>query len=171
MKHRRTVKLVLPALQVRLIVAFLGLAALALALQYILLMSVMASLATELPHDGLLLIDGLGPLLLRIFAISAGLILPLTFLVGVLATHRFAGPIYRMQVFLRDVIAGKRPRDCKLRQGDELQDFCALLNQATAAVRGQPEPAASGDGPVDPPSALPSRPAAESPQQSPLAQG
>ncbi len=142
MTHRRTVKLILPALQLKLIAAFLGLWVIALVLQYLLLMSVLSKAAGELPHDGLLLMDNLGPMLLRIFAISAGAILPLTFLVGMLVTHRFAGPIYRFQVYLKQVVAGQKPPDCKLRDGDELLELCALINQATAPVRCRVEPRA-----------------------------
>ena len=137
MKHRRTIKLILPRLQLKLIVAFLCLSALTLLLQYILMLSVLSRAASELPHDGLLLLDGLGPMLGRIFLISVGVILPLTLFVGILATHRFAGPIYRFKVFLRQVIDGEAPPDCKLRKGDELQDVCELINQATAPLRGQ----------------------------------
>ena len=137
MKHRRTIKLILPRLQFRLIAAFLGLAVLALLMQYILLMSVLSSAASELPHDGLLLLDGLGRLLGKIFVISALVILPLTLMVGILVTHRFAGPVYRFKIFLGQLIAGEKPADCKLRKGDELQDVCLLLNQATAPLREQ----------------------------------
>lgn len=135
MKHRRTIKLIRPGLQLKLIVAFLCLFTLALLLQYILLLSVLARAASELPHDGLLLLDGLGALLARIIAISACVILPLTLIVGILTTHRFAGPVYRFKVYLKQVIDGEKPPDCRLRQGDELQDVCALINEATAPLR------------------------------------
>jgi hypothetical protein len=139
MNHPRKIKLILPRLQIRMMVAFVCLSALALLLQYLLLISVLTRVASELPHDGLLLLDYLGPMLGQIFAISAGLLLPLTVCVGILATHRLAGPIYRFRIFLRQVIDGQRPADCKLRKGDELQDFCELLNQATAPLREQPK--------------------------------
>jgi signal transduction histidine kinase len=146
--YRRTIKLILPRLQLKLIFVFVSLSALALLLQYLLLMSVLANVAAELPHDGLLLLDGLGAMMSRIFLISAGVLLPLTALVGVLVTHRFAGPIYRFQIFLRQLAKGERPRDCKLRKGDELQEFCDLLNQATASMRVKQDERADDLAPV-----------------------
>ena len=135
MSQRHTYRLSLPRLQLKLIAAFLLLSTISLLLQYILVMSTLADVAGDLPSDGLLLLDGLTALLARIFLVSAGVLLPLTFMVGLLATHRFAGPIYRFQVFLKQVNAGQKPADCKLRKGDELQELCTLINQATAAAR------------------------------------
>jgi hypothetical protein len=134
-QHRRTLKLILPRLQLRLILVFLCTAASALLLQYLLLMETLADFAADLPHDGLLLLDGLGELLTRILVASFLVLLPLTFLVGILATHRFAGPIYKLQNYLHRVAQGERLPDCQLRKGDELQDLCDLVNRATAPVR------------------------------------
>ncbi len=141
MNQRHTYRLSLPGLQLKLIVAFLMLSTISLALQYILVMSTLADVADDLPRDGMIFLDGLSALLARIFMVSAGVLLPLTFLVGLLATHRFAGPIYRFQVFLKQVNAGEKPAACKLRKGDELQELCALINQATAAARAAEKPA------------------------------
>ena len=135
MKYRRTIKLILPGLQLKLILMFLALNAVAMLLQYTLLMRSLVQVADEFPQDGLFMLDVLGPLLGRVLALTAFLILPLTFAVGVLATHRFSGPVYRFQVYLRQVIAGEKPADCKLRRGDELQELCGLINQATAPLR------------------------------------
>jgi hypothetical protein len=33
------------------------------------------------------------------------------------------------------VADGAAPGDCKLREGDELQELCTLLNEATAPLR------------------------------------
>src|SRR5262245_57352771 len=54
--------------------------------------------------------------------LSAVVVLPLTLLVGVLATHRFAGPIFAFRSFLEALVRGERPGDLKLRKHDELQD-------------------------------------------------
>ena len=146
MKHRRTRKLILPALQLKLICSFLALSALSLLLQYILLISTLSAIASELPHDGLLMLDGMDELLWRFFAVSAGVLLPLTLLVGIIATHRFAGPVFRFKRFLQEVIDGEKPVDCRLRKGDELQDVCELLNRATEPLReetGVARPAAA----------------------------
>jgi hypothetical protein len=135
MPQRRSIKLILPSLQLRLIVAFLSLAAITLLLQYLLVMRALAQVATELPHDGNLLVDSMGSILTQIFLISATVILPITFVVGMLATHRLAGPLYRFKMYLNSVVRGEKPADCKLRRGDELQDLCELINLATAETR------------------------------------
>jgi signal transduction histidine kinase len=95
----------------------------------------LAQVATELPHDGNLLVDSMGSILTQIFLISATVILPITFVVGMLATHRLAGPLYRFKMYLNSVVRGEKPADCKLRRGDELQDLCELINLATAETR------------------------------------
>ena len=135
MKHRRTIKMILPALQLRLILMFVSLNAIAMLLQYTLLMRYLTKLAGESSADGPLLLEVLGPMLGDVLMLTAFLSLPLTFAVGMLATHRFSGPIYRLQVYLRQVIAGEKPADCSLRKGDELQELCGLINQATAPLR------------------------------------
>ena len=71
-------------------------------------------------------------------------------MVGILATHRLVGPIYRFKVFLKQVADGERPADCKLRQGDELQDVCDLINAATAPVRKRPNEIVQAREPAKP---------------------
>lgn len=68
---------------------------------------------------------------------SALIFLPLTFLVGVVGSFRFAGPLYRFDQFLKAVIAGDRPNDIRLRAGDELQDLADLMNEATRSLRSE----------------------------------
>jgi hypothetical protein len=41
------------------------------------------------------------------------------------------------------VLAGSAREDCRLRQGDELNELCGLINQVTATARAQ----ASAKGP------------------------
>jgi signal peptidase II len=140
--HRRSIRLVQPRLQLKLVLSFLGLSALALALQFVLLVAVLAGLASEVSEDPSLVLSELPQHLLWILLLSFAVCLPLTFTVGVLVTHRIAGPLYRFERFLRAVAAGERPEDCRIRDGDELQEFCRLLNTATQPLR-QPAPVAS----------------------------
>jgi hypothetical protein len=55
--------------------------------------------------------------------------------VGVLTTFRVAGPLYRIEMFLKQVARGEKPADCRLRKGDELVEFCEVVNLATAPLR------------------------------------
>lgn len=134
-KLRRHVRLIRPGLQLRLILTFVGLSALSLLLQYILFMSTLSKSAVGLPNDGLLFMEKINGVLLGVFLVSFGVLLPLTFAIGVIMTHRFAGPIYRFEAFMQETARGERPADCKLRKGDELEAFCELLNEVTKPLR------------------------------------
>ncbi|HVS17179.1 MAG TPA: hypothetical protein VMT18_01175 [Planctomycetota bacterium] len=142
MRHkRRLLRLVQPRLQIRLMLAFGGVAATGLLLQYLLFTLVLTRAAESLPRDGLLLLDQLGEVLLTILVGSFLVLLPLVGLVGVLATRRWAGPLFRFERFLRELAEGRRPDDIRLRDGDELTGFADLLNRVTAPLRREP----SGD--------------------------
>ena len=67
--------------------------------------------------------------------IQFALLLPVLLVVGVLMTFRIVGPIYRFKMYLRQLMAGEVSTPCKIREGDELQDFCDLLNEATKPLR------------------------------------
>jgi hypothetical protein len=155
-KLRRHVRLVRPGLQLRLILTFVGLSALALLLQYILFMSTMSKVALGLPNDGLLFLGQINGILVGVFLASFGILLPLTFAIGVIMTHKFAGPLYRFEAFMNATVRGERPADCKLRKGDELEDFAELLNQVTAPMRqAEAEPAGAEPAGAEPAGAEP----------------
>lgn len=134
-RQRRKSKLPRPALQLKLVFTFLGLCALGLLFQCLLFATQLTDTAAKLPTDGAALIQN-GPAMMRkVLLLSSVAVLTLAFIAGVLVTFRIAGPIYRMEVFLRQILRGEKPADCRLRKGDALQDFCRLLNQATAPLR------------------------------------
>lgn len=149
--HRRRFRIIRPSLQLRLILTFIGISAFALLLQYTLFARFAVELTTvQAASDGLPLED-IGARLMQIFLVSFVAMLPPTFVIGVLATHKFAGPIYRFEVYLKQVIAGEKPADCRLREGDELKDLCELINRATEPLRrATPTNTASGEAPVPP---------------------
>lgn len=135
--HRRHFRIIRPTLQMRLVLTFIGISAFALLLQYTLFVRFAIELVAERASEDGLPLDDIGSRLMQIFSISFFLMLPLTFVVGVLATHKFAGPIYRFEQYLKQVIAGEKPADCKLRKGDDLQTLCTLINEATEPLRKQ----------------------------------
>ena len=75
------------------------------------------------------------PLPLEILLVSFGMLLPLTIAVGILVTFRIAGPVYRFEKYLKQVIDGEEVGPCRIRDGDEFQELCELINQATAPLR------------------------------------
>jgi len=133
--YQRRRKLIKPRLQLKLTLTFVGLSALSLLLQFVLFQNVLTEAALLLPNDHDVLVGETNGLLLAVLAVSFLVFLPLTFLVGVLATFRIAGPVYRFEQFLAAVRRGERPADFHLRKGDELTDLAALINEATEPLR------------------------------------
>ena len=111
-----------------------------------LILSVLTRAAEGLPQDGLLLLDQLGELMLAILLGSFLVLLPVIGLVGILATRRWAGPLYRFERFLEQLVEGARPGDIRLRDGDELTRFADLLNRATAPLRADGTDSGRGRG-------------------------
>ena len=134
-RSKRRITLIQPRFQLKLTLSFLGVCVLALTLQFLLFTSALTRLALELPHDGPLLLESVPKYSLVILGISFLVLMPMTLFAGILFTFRIAGPLYRFEMFLRAIIRGERPQSCRIRKGDELQEFCVLLNQATAPLR------------------------------------
>jgi nitrogen fixation/metabolism regulation signal transduction histidine kinase len=148
-KFKRLQKLPKPSLQLTLTMIFVGVSALAMLLQFLLFMAVLLDAAVKLPRDSSVMLHETNGLLLKVFLISFLLFLPLALLVGVLTTFRIAGPIRRFELFLESILRGDQPRECKLRKGDQLQEFCGLLNRVTEPLRAPRATNAEEGGPLD----------------------
>jgi hypothetical protein len=148
--HKRRIRLVRPRLQLRLIGSFFGVALLALSLQYMVFLRVLAQTALSLPHDGAALMTQAPARLGIVFAISAAVLLPATFAVGLLVTHRIVGPIHRFEAYLRQVIARETVEPCRLRRGDELNELCELINRTTEPLRASDVAPKAGGTPAEP---------------------
>lgn len=141
--QRRPFRMIRPKLQLHLMLSFLGVSVLALLIQYLVFIRVVSQLASELPDDGALLMGELPSRLLWVLFGSAALLFPSTLYVGILTTRRIVGPIYRFEMYLKQVLEGKNREECRLRDGDEFMELCALINRATATQRqSQGEPSA-----------------------------
>ena len=133
--RKRRIKLILPTMQLRLIGYFAGASLLSLGLQYLLFSQAMSSLASELPRDGVFVLERLPRILAGVFLTSAALIFPVIAWIGLQTTFRFAGPLYRFERYLREVVEEGQTEACNLRRGDQLQQLCRLMNEATRAQR------------------------------------
>jgi nitrogen fixation/metabolism regulation signal transduction histidine kinase len=71
-------------------------------------------------------------------AILALLVVALGF-VGIVFTHKVAGPIFKMKRLLREVGAGKLVLKERLRKGDELQDFFETFEKMVNELRSRQE--------------------------------
>ena len=147
--HRRRRIFIRKKLQGRLVAAFFSAAAIVTLFQVILLGFVLTRVADSLPSDGGQLLRHLPSLLGSQALISLMVLAPVMILVGGLETLRVLGPIYRFERYLEAMIKGERPRPCKIRDKDALQDFCVKLNQATQpllrAADGSDETARAGE--------------------------
>lgn len=74
-------------------------------------------------------------MLLKHFAFSVFLAVPLSLYVGISSFFNFSGPLYRFSRHLSDWASGRWDRDCRLREGDELQDLNAAINRALGVMR------------------------------------
>jgi len=136
-QYRRRIKLIKPKLQLKLVGVFVGLSALGFLLQSLHVGLRLSELAASVPEGGNYLMAVMPELPLEILLVSFGMLLPLTIAVGILVTFRIAGPVYRFEKYLKAVIRGEEVGPCRIRKGDEFQELCELINQATAQLREQ----------------------------------
>jgi len=133
--RNRRIKLIKPRLQLKLVGVFVGLSALGFLLQSLHVGLRLSELAANVPEGGGYLMAVLPELPLEILLVSFGMLLPLTVAVGILVTHRIAGPVYRFEQYLGAVLRGEEAGPCRIRKDDEFQELCELINQVTAQLR------------------------------------
>jgi hypothetical protein len=73
--------------------------------------------------------------LLWLGAVGAVVMAVLTSLVGLVLTHRVAGPVHVMNLYLASIAAGRYPRLRPLRSGDELREFFESLSYTVDRLR------------------------------------
>lgn len=134
-KFRRRLRLILPQVQLRLIISMAGVAAIAMLLEYVLLVRSVVELAVTLPNDSAVLMEGAPRSFAWVLAASLALLLPTLTVVALTVSQRFCGPIYHFERYLEKVVAGKEHGECRLRDGDDLQSLCELINRATQPLR------------------------------------
>ncbi len=64
-------------------------------------------------------------------AVRLLLITPLVILVSIFLSHKIAGPIYRIEKFLKSIANGDLSAKLRLRKNDELQDLADAINEMT----------------------------------------
>jgi len=133
--NRRTKRLIEPRIQKRFVLIFLSTASLAALVQALVVSFLLLRAADRLPNDGWELKTEIGGILVSSLVFTVTFLVPLTLAVGVVSTHKIVGPLYRFRVYLTQLAGGERPAPCRIRQDDELQDLCELLNRATAPLR------------------------------------
>jgi HAMP domain-containing protein len=132
---QRKQKLIPGSFQARLVSRFVGLAALALLLQFLLLGAILFRTVSGMDGAAGELYDQLPMTLVAVFGLSLFLLLPILFAFGVTFTFRIAGPLFRIERFLAEVARGETDAPCQIRAKDELQELCSLANAATETAR------------------------------------
>ncbi len=133
-QHKRRIQLINPSLQLKLCLIFLGLSLVCLMLQFTLVYAAITEIGMSSSLYGSLMISEISRVLWHRFLFTAAAAVPLTLFLGILVTFRIAGPVYRFERHLEAVIAGKNPRPCRVRNGDEFHELCTLINQVTLLV-------------------------------------
>lgn len=147
-KFRKT-KLVDSSLQFKIVGAFLAVACVAALFQVLLTNNAMMGIVRSSPIVGDQLLAQIPGILVRNLAITLGVLVPVTLGVGILVTHRLAGPVFNMERYLRRIAEGKPPAaGCSLRDGDNLLELCQAINAAIAYLSGEEPGSADQDAGV-----------------------
>ncbi len=117
-------------LQLRLTGLFVGMSAVGLATQHCLSMLALRSAVRSVPNVPEEFVTSLTSSLAGYAALTALVLFPLTIAVGVFATFRIAGPVYRIEQHLLSLSRGEDPGTCRVREGDEFQNVVDALNAA-----------------------------------------
>ncbi len=133
--RRRSIRILFPRIQGRFLTLTLAVIGTSLVVHSALAVWSLTSLVDELPNDGELIQKRIVPIVLRDLGWAFVLTAPAFALLAMTALMAVIGPLYRMRSFLQRVLEGQHPEPCKLREGDEMQDLCMLLNQVTEPMR------------------------------------
>ncbi|MDP3791788.1 MAG: methyl-accepting chemotaxis protein [Candidatus Omnitrophota bacterium] len=67
--------------------------------------------------------------------LSLLLITPLVFIIGIYASHKIAGPIYRIEKFLKAMASGELSEPLTLRKNDELVALAEGINNVAESIK------------------------------------
>ena len=136
-KFRRRKQVIDPRLQWKLTSVFVCLSCVAVLFHAMVVNRMLVKIAESLPNDGENLLVQLPSVLGWGLMIAAALVIPLTISLGLLATFRIAGPLYRFRVYLGQVARGEEDGPCRIRQSDELHDVCDAINAAVESLKAR----------------------------------
>jgi hypothetical protein len=132
--YKRKRKLIDKALQLKLVAVFTAIGATCALFQVVLINFGLLEIAKSIPAGGTELLDESRWMMLTNIMWTLGVLIPLMTCIGIVVTHRIAGPAYRMRTHLTAIAEGGPVRPCKIRKDDELQDLCGALNAALARI-------------------------------------
>jgi hypothetical protein len=138
-QFKRSRMLVKQRLQFKVILTFIGISSVAALFQVYLLSRSLGLLAERMPKEGDLLLHELPMIVRSSTLLSLSFLVPFMAGVGLVLTHRIAGPIYRFETYLSQVVRGEHTGPVRIRKGDEFQTLCTLINDAVGAVESRSE--------------------------------
>lgn len=144
-QYRRTRYLIKPRLQMMFVLVFLSTASLYVLLQAILLNLTMQRVSQELPTGSEAVMPHVLSALRTNLFLTFAILIPVSLSIGIVVTFRVAGPVHRFETYLKQILSGERPGPCRLRDADELQELCSLINQVTEPLRATPEESADSE--------------------------
>ena len=159
MDNRRKKKLIKPSFQWKIILIFLCISCIAVLLEGVVLSRALMGIARRMPNDGDMLLHDMARVMFLSLSISAAVFTPLIVSIGSLLTLRVAGPIHRFETYLRQVLDGEATGPCRIREKDEFQDLCQLIN-ACIYERGMGRQSLQASPPAAAPTGVAERPAA-----------
>ena len=131
---KRKRKLINKGLQLKLVAVFTAIGCICALFQIILLNFGLLEIARSVPSGGEDVLRQARGMMVTNTLWTLGAMIPLMTCIGVVVTHRVAGPAYRMTQHCKEIAAGEPVRPCKIRKDDELQELCDALNAAIARL-------------------------------------
>lgn len=129
-QYKRKKRLINKRMQLKMVGVFTAIGIVSALFQIVLVNSSLLSIAKDAPGGGEYMLGQARPMMMRNVAWTVAALVPLMVCVGIVVTHRVAGPAYRMTQHCLGIAAGEPVRPCKIRKGDELGELCDALNAA-----------------------------------------
>lgn len=129
-KFKRTKKLVNKSLQLKMIAVFTAIGCTCALFQVVLVNHGLLSIARSAPSGGDEILRQARGMMLQNVVWTLGAMIPLMTCIGIVLTHRVAGPAYRLREHCKAIAAGGPVTKCSIRKHDELQDLCDAMNAA-----------------------------------------
>ncbi|QDV09397.1 hypothetical protein Poly30_49550 [Planctomycetes bacterium Poly30] len=127
---KRKKKLINKSLQLKMISIFTAIGCTCALFQVILVNNGLLNIARSAPSGGDLILQQARGMMLENVAWTLGAMIPLMTCIGIVLTHRVAGPAYRMTEHCKAIAEGQPATPCKIRKHDELHELCDALNAA-----------------------------------------
>ena len=129
-KFKRKKRLINKSLQLKMVGIFTAIGCTCALFQVILVNSGLLAIAKAAPGGGDEILKKARVMMFENVAWTLGTMIPLMTCIGIVLTHRIAGPAYRMTQHCKSIAAGEPVTKCSIRKHDELHELCDALNAA-----------------------------------------